>query len=117
MKRRLTSSWIRAGFTIAALALWMATTSLHLVNPLFLPSLRQVVEAFRTMYPEILIHIAATGAKAVGAVILGATFGTLAGFIVNLSPRLGTLIYEAIEAVRPVPLQPAGVNSAFRRSV
>jgi ABC-type nitrate/sulfonate/bicarbonate transport system permease component len=103
MKGQSSSIWIRAGLAIAVLALWTATSWLHLVDPLFLPSPLQVADAFRRMFPEIMIHIAATGAKAVGAVIIGATVGTLAGFVVNLNPRLGALIYEAIEAVRPVP--------------
>jgi ABC-type nitrate/sulfonate/bicarbonate transport system permease component len=55
------------------------------------------------MYPEILTHIAATGAKAVGALILGVVLGTFAGFAVNLSAKAGKVLDEAIESVRPIP--------------
>lgn len=89
--------------TLAILCFWQAVSGAHLSSELFLPGPAQVLRAFIDTYPGILIHAAATLARALSGFLLGSSLGLLLGLLMSSSRPMFSLLDPIVEGLRPVP--------------
>lgn len=90
-------------FVVASLGIWEGAILLHLFPALLLPSPAQVLEAFRETCPNILLHAAATLARALSGFLIGSVLGIVLGLAMSWDVRLFAILDPLVESLRPVP--------------
>ena len=90
---------------IVGLALWWCSVAFGFVNPILLPSPRDVLQAILEMSEDgsLFVHIGVSLGRALGGFLIAAVVGIPLGILVGRSAGIAAAIDPWIELLRPVP--------------
>jgi len=93
----------RAMWTVGFVLIWWAVSALDVINALLLPSPFSVLEAVFNIGSTLVVHVLATGSRALVGLMLGTLCGVGIGLSVRFSGILTRTIEPMLDASRPVP--------------
>lgn len=92
------------GPVVFLLLLWMAISSLHLIDSIVLPAPWSVVAAFPVMlHDRLLGDVALTLARVLGALAIACLFGVPLGLLLGYKKRLYQMVEGPLHALRSIP--------------
>lgn len=94
----------RLALPAVLLLAWWFVTAKSIIDPLILPSPRQVVDSFDGLAPRLPSAIVTTVSMTLTGFALGAVAGILAGLILAFSKHVRLVAGGTFEALRPVPI-------------
>ncbi|HEV8523027.1 MAG TPA: ABC transporter permease subunit [Terriglobales bacterium] len=97
-------NWRGSFFLAGLLLVWIAVAELRLVDPIILPSPISVVQAMPGMLRErLLVDVALTLARVLGALLLACAFGIPFGLLLGYRKGMYRVIEGPLHALRSIP--------------
>ncbi|MBP7862989.1 ABC transporter permease subunit [bacterium] len=88
---------------LAGPAIWICLKHFDIVSDRYLPAPIAVLDAFREVEPNILVHFAYTSFRLVAGFIAGAVAGIMIGIFINRSESINRLLSPSLQSMRSIP--------------